>query len=361
MLRCIRCGACMNHCPVYHAVGGHAYGWVYPGPDGRGADAVADRRRQGRASAQRLDLLRALRERVPGAHSAAETDAALARARVRAASDAGAVRYRVWASGRSSPSGPPLYRFATGIAMARIGGSADNARPVRIAAARRRLDEIPRSARRRKGATFQARWRRDRRSACDERRARRIFANIRRSLGVTGDGSARAVARSRRACRARRPASIPARGQGDARDASRCSSRRRKRAQASVAEVATCRADVPARGRPFPARSQSARDDCAWATIARLAAMPWAQTALEVSQRPFRRRRSQRRQPRLRRRRRDRHAGHGVGPGQSDHAQFSARQPHRRACPRADVVGDYETIWPSACATTSARARCRAR
>lgn len=34
MLRCIRCGACINHCPVYHAVGGHAYGWVYPGPMG---------------------------------------------------------------------------------------------------------------------------------------------------------------------------------------------------------------------------------------------------------------------------------------------------------------------------------------
>jgi L-lactate dehydrogenase complex protein LldF len=34
MLRCIRCGACMNHCPVYATVGGHAYGWVYPGPIG---------------------------------------------------------------------------------------------------------------------------------------------------------------------------------------------------------------------------------------------------------------------------------------------------------------------------------------
>jgi L-lactate dehydrogenase complex protein LldF len=34
ILRCIRCGACMNHCPVYQAVGGHAYGWVYPGPMG---------------------------------------------------------------------------------------------------------------------------------------------------------------------------------------------------------------------------------------------------------------------------------------------------------------------------------------
>ena len=33
-LRCIRCGACLNHCPVYGAIGGHAYGWVYSGPIG---------------------------------------------------------------------------------------------------------------------------------------------------------------------------------------------------------------------------------------------------------------------------------------------------------------------------------------
>ena len=34
-LRCIRCGACMNHCPVYGRVGGHAYDSVYPGPIGK--------------------------------------------------------------------------------------------------------------------------------------------------------------------------------------------------------------------------------------------------------------------------------------------------------------------------------------
>ncbi|MBK8973092.1 MAG: lactate utilization protein [Hahellaceae bacterium] len=34
-LRCIRCGACMNHCPVYAKIGGHAYGSVYPGPIGQ--------------------------------------------------------------------------------------------------------------------------------------------------------------------------------------------------------------------------------------------------------------------------------------------------------------------------------------
>jgi len=34
VLRCIRCGACQSLCPVYGAVGGHAYGWVYGGPVG---------------------------------------------------------------------------------------------------------------------------------------------------------------------------------------------------------------------------------------------------------------------------------------------------------------------------------------
>lgn len=33
-LRCIRCAACLNTCPVYQQLGGHAYGWVYSGPIG---------------------------------------------------------------------------------------------------------------------------------------------------------------------------------------------------------------------------------------------------------------------------------------------------------------------------------------
>jgi L-lactate dehydrogenase complex protein LldF len=34
-LLCIRCGTCLNHCPVYTRLGGHAYGYVYPGPIGK--------------------------------------------------------------------------------------------------------------------------------------------------------------------------------------------------------------------------------------------------------------------------------------------------------------------------------------
>ncbi len=33
-LKCIRCGACMNTCPVYRRSGGHSYGWTVPGPLG---------------------------------------------------------------------------------------------------------------------------------------------------------------------------------------------------------------------------------------------------------------------------------------------------------------------------------------
>jgi L-lactate dehydrogenase complex protein LldF len=42
VLKCIRCGACLNHCPVYGAVGGHAYGFVYPGPIGAALDPALD-------------------------------------------------------------------------------------------------------------------------------------------------------------------------------------------------------------------------------------------------------------------------------------------------------------------------------
>lgn len=42
MLRCLRCGACLNHCVVYRQIGGHAYGGVYPGPMGAVLTPVLD-------------------------------------------------------------------------------------------------------------------------------------------------------------------------------------------------------------------------------------------------------------------------------------------------------------------------------
>ena len=56
MLRCIRCGACLNHCPVYSAVGGHAYGWVYPGPMGAVLTPLMVGLQEGRALANASTL-----------------------------------------------------------------------------------------------------------------------------------------------------------------------------------------------------------------------------------------------------------------------------------------------------------------
>ena len=70
-LRCIRCSACLNVCPVYERTGGHAYGSVYPGPIGailtpqlRGVGE----RRADRLAAVRLLAVRRLLRGLPGAH-----------------------------------------------------------------------------------------------------------------------------------------------------------------------------------------------------------------------------------------------------------------------------------------------------
>ena len=104
MLRCIRCGACMNHCPVYLAAGGHAYGWVYVGPMGSVLTPNAHRRREGLAAAQRVDLLRPLRGGLPGPHPAAEADALTARGAVRAAASSRRRPLRARRPGASSPA-----------------------------------------------------------------------------------------------------------------------------------------------------------------------------------------------------------------------------------------------------------------
>ena len=67
-LHCIRCSACLNVCPVYERTGGHAYGSVYPGPIGAVLTPHAHRRRGEPVPAVRLDPVRRLLRRLPGAH-----------------------------------------------------------------------------------------------------------------------------------------------------------------------------------------------------------------------------------------------------------------------------------------------------
>jgi L-lactate dehydrogenase complex protein LldF len=120
MLRCIRCGACMNHCPVYGSVGGHVYGWVYPGPMG----AVLTSVNLGLEEAKDLpnactlngrcaqvcpvkiplpDLLRTLRKQQHDAHLNSRTSR---------------IALNIWAFFAVRPA---LYQFLTGIAMRVMG------------------------------------------------------------------------------------------------------------------------------------------------------------------------------------------------------------------------------------------------
>src|SRR4029077_20428716 len=104
------------------------------------------RHRQGRPSAERLDLLRALRGSVPGAHPAAEPDAPLARARIRAASLArgDALGARALGVLRQAPEALCGRDVARDL---RARPARQNCRPLPLAAARRRLDQISRPAR----------------------------------------------------------------------------------------------------------------------------------------------------------------------------------------------------------------------
>ena len=64
-LHCIRCGACLNVCPVYRKVGGHAYGWVYPGPIGAVVTPVLTGLKQARDLPYASTLCGACRDACP--------------------------------------------------------------------------------------------------------------------------------------------------------------------------------------------------------------------------------------------------------------------------------------------------------
>jgi L-lactate dehydrogenase complex protein LldF len=158
MLRCIRCGACMNHCPVYHAVGGHAYGWVYPGPMGavltpsligvdKGGHLPNASTFCGRCESvcpvkiPLPKLMRHWRER--------EFERHLSPATVRSG-------LRLWAFFAERPR---LYRAATGVAMrllALFGRGKGRFSHLPLAGGWTRARDFPTP----QGATFQAQWKR---------------------------------------------------------------------------------------------------------------------------------------------------------------------------------------------------------
>ncbi len=65
LLYCIRCGACLNVCPVYRTIGGHGYGSVYPGPIGAALTPRLTRGREGRDLPWASSLCGACRDACP--------------------------------------------------------------------------------------------------------------------------------------------------------------------------------------------------------------------------------------------------------------------------------------------------------
>ncbi len=157
MLRCIRCGACLNHCPVYSAIGGHAYGWVYPGPMGSvltplmiGLENARDlpnactlNGRCGEVCPMSIplpDMLRTLRFK--------EHERKLSNARAR-----WALKAWGWLAQR-----PGLYQAVTGVMTAvlgRIGARAGRFRSLPLASGWTQVRDLPAP----QGATFQRLWR----------------------------------------------------------------------------------------------------------------------------------------------------------------------------------------------------------
>jgi L-lactate dehydrogenase complex protein LldF len=110
VLRCLRCGACLNFCPVYEKAGGHAWNNAYCGPIGTCLAPLWDGGRPGPAVC--LHRVRGLRRGLPGAHRPARSD------RGPAPPGGRGPGFR----GPALPGGPPLSAAAARM-YARVAGS----------------------------------------------------------------------------------------------------------------------------------------------------------------------------------------------------------------------------------------------
>ena len=108
VLKCIRCGACLDHCPVYGCIGGHAYGSVYTGPIGAVLTPLLEGLDDHDGAALRLQPVRRLRGGVSGAGAAHRAAARAARRRGGDAALAGLVGPGLQGVRRDLGAPPPL-------------------------------------------------------------------------------------------------------------------------------------------------------------------------------------------------------------------------------------------------------------
>lgn len=104
MLACVRCGACLNACPVYRVTGGHAYGWVYPGPMGAVLTPLLLESEAAGEVANASSLCGACWEACPVGIPLQDMLLALRRREAEEASLAERTAWRVWATAWSRPS-----------------------------------------------------------------------------------------------------------------------------------------------------------------------------------------------------------------------------------------------------------------
>ena len=108
MLRCIRCGACMNHCVVYRQIGGHAYGGVYPGPMGAVLTPVLAGLDKARDLPHACTMNGRCEEVCPVEHPAADPAPRLARPQLARRAGAAAMRARTRALGLRGAAAAPV-------------------------------------------------------------------------------------------------------------------------------------------------------------------------------------------------------------------------------------------------------------
>jgi L-lactate dehydrogenase complex protein LldF len=107
MLACIRCGACLNVCPVYRQVGGHAYGWVYSGPMGAVLTPLLLRTKEADELSQASSLCGACWDACPVGIPLQDLLLSLRR---RSAADAPRAHRAAWAAWAATWSKPARYR-----------------------------------------------------------------------------------------------------------------------------------------------------------------------------------------------------------------------------------------------------------